>query len=108
MSNHRFNLRLTREAKKILDQVEKGEKNKFINEAIEAIGERSFQNEALFELKNISSSLSTIAECMQNIVQSGGVQVNKTEQQKDTEGSQPDNANVQKKLSDFAMKYVEL
>lgn len=105
MSNHRFNLRLTEKAKKILDEVERGKKNEFINNVIEKDHKEDFENKLLSELGSISNSLSIIAECLQKVNIPNNTQ---STQVIDVEEEEPKDESIQKKLSDFAMKYVEL
>lgn len=105
MSIHRFNLRLTEESKNILDQVERGKKNEFINNAIEKYEEENLDSKVLKELKSISSSLSIIAECLQKTTKTNGVAI--VEQQMEERVEDEEDHSMQKKLSDFAMKYLE-
>src|SRR5690606_41160710 len=63
-----------------------------------------FEKELLSELKNISSSLSIIAGCLQEITKSGGFKINQTEKIEETH-EETEDKDVQKKLSDFVMKY---
>lgn len=106
MSDHRFNLRLNKEAKRIMDNVKRGEKNKFINDAIKEKARGGIEKELLSELKNISSSLSIIAGCLQEITKLGGFKINQTEKIEETH-EETEDKDVQKKLSDFVMKYVD-
>lgn len=107
MSNYRFNLRLTKEAKKAVDNVDRGDKNQFINDAIEAKEKNEFESELLTEIKSISSSLRAIAECMKN-TDFSRVQTIPTENKKEKTKEEKDKESIQDKLSEFVIKYAEM
>ncbi len=107
MSNYRFNLRLTKEAKEAVDSVDRGDKNKYINDAIETKKRNEFEIELLKEIKSISSSLETIAECMKNTDFSRIEAVPIKSNEKRVEKESEDNP-LKEKLSDFIMQNVEM